>query len=211
MFVLTIDQEGSRTRGDQVDDLLARLRSRPDLDAGAPGVAAAFERTVGDEVQCVLSDAGLAVDVVLEILRWGGWTVGIGAGPVQEPLPASSRAGSGLAFVLARDAVTQAKSRLRPVPLVVRGTNAGCAQDAEALLVLLGTLVRRRTTAGWQAVDASRSAGESRQEDVARALGVTQQAVSQRLRSALWNEELAARPLAVRLLDAAAGGPEPCA
>jgi len=42
------------------------------------------------------------------------------------------------------------------------------------------------------------------QEEVAARLGITQQAVSQRLRTALWSEELAARPAAARLLSLAA-------
>ena len=56
------------------------------------------------------------------------------------------------------------------------------------------------------AIDAFRDAGVgARQEDVAETLGITQQAVSQRLRTALWAEEVAARPLLARLLVAAGG------
>jgi hypothetical protein len=40
---------------------------------------------------------------------------------------------------------------------------------------------------------------------VAAALGISQQAVSERLRTALWAEEVAARPAAARLLRLAAG------
>ena len=57
---------------------------------------------------------------------------------------------------------------------------------------------------GEAAADALTDAGVgARQEDVAERLGITQQAVSQRLRTALWSEELAARPAAARLLVAA--------
>jgi len=63
----------------------------------------------------------------------------------------------------------------------------------------------RRTASGWAVVDALRAAGpDARQEDVAAGLGITQQAVSQRLRAALWSEEVAARGSAARLLAAAA-------
>src|SRR5665647_193562 len=123
MFVLTVDQHASRRVGDRVEALLADLAPL----SGRDGVVRAFERTVGDEVQAVLRDAGLVVDVALQLLRTGGWSVGIGAGPVDEPLPASARAGSGQAFVLARTAVERAKSRTRPVALAGRGSSTGPA------------------------------------------------------------------------------------
>lgn len=206
MLVLTIDQQGSRRLGDRVQELLASFDTTPSLAADAPGVVRPFERTVGDEVQCVLDDAALGVDVVLAVLRRGGWSVGVGAGPVDEPLPASTRAGSGPAFVLAREAVEHAKSRGRAVPVAVGGVRPDRAAEAAAVLTLVGALAERRTRAGWQVIDALQDAGVgARQEDVAERLGITQQAVSQRLRTALWAEELAARPLIARLLDEAAG------
>lgn len=207
MFVLTIDQQGSRRVGDRVGELLAHLKARGDMHRGSAGVLAPFERTVGDEVQCVLDDPALTVDVVLAVLRLKDWSVGIGAGDVDLPLPASSRAGSGPAFVMARDAVEQAKSRIRAVPLVVHGADEARAREAEAVLVLLGAMVQRRTAAGWEVVDAVERTGETRQDVIAARVGVTQQAVSQRLRTALWLEEQAARPVAARLLAEAASAP----
>ncbi|MBD7916851.1 hypothetical protein H9657_00960 [Cellulomonas sp. Sa3CUA2] len=195
MFVMTIDQRGSRRGTDRVPELLAALADVP--------VVRGFERTVGDEVQGVLDDADVVVDTALLALRDGGWSVGVGAGPVDEPLPRSPREGSGAAFLLARDAVEAAKNRQRPVPLAVRGVDETAAADADAVLVLLGALAARRTAAGWAAVDAVRAA-DAGQDVVAHALGVSQQAVSQRLRTAMWAEELAARPAAARLLTRAA-------
>ncbi len=197
MFVLTVDQEASRRLGDRVDPLLEHLASLRDR----AGVVRAFERTVGDEVQTVLSDAALAVEVTLDLLRRGGWSVGIGAGPVEEPLPASARAGGGEAFVRARAAVDRAKSRARPVPVaVVTGADDG-GRAAEAVLTLLGSVLVRRSEAGWAVVDAFAQLGAgATQDDVAGHLGVTQQAVSQRLRAAMWAEEVAVRPVAARLL-----------
>ncbi|GIG39824.1 hypothetical protein [Cellulomonas phragmiteti] len=197
MFVLTIDQRGSRHGTDRVPELLDAL-------AGTR-VLRGFERTVGDEVQGVLDDPEVVVDTALRVLRDGGWSVGIGAGAVDEPLPASPREGAGPAFVLARDAVEAAKSRQRPVPVAVRGADEVAASDADAVLALLGAVAARRTDAGWAAVDAAREAEAGGQDVVARALGVSQQAVSQRLRTAMWAEEVAARPAAARLLTRAAG------
>jgi DNA-binding HxlR family transcriptional regulator len=198
VFVMTVDQQGSRRVGDRVESLLVELASL----YGRDGVVRGFERTVGDEVQAVLDDPALVVDVTLRLLRLGGWSVGIGAGAVTEPLPPSSRAGSGEAFVLARTAVERAKSRTRPVPLAVEAQVTERGRDAEAVLTLLGTVVSRRSAAGWAVVDAlGRLGGSARQDEVAASLGVTQQAVSQRLRTAMWAEEVAARPVAARLLD----------
>lgn len=200
MFVLTIDQQQSRRVGDRVEQLLAELAPLN----GRDGVVRAFERTVGDEVQAVFDDATLVVDVALRLLRTGGWSIGIGAGEVDEPLPSSARAGSGPAFVLARGAVERAKSRGRPVPLAVEGRASERGRDAEAVLALLGAVVVRRSPAGWAVVDTLSGLGpDATQGDVAVHLGVTQQAVSQRLRAAMWAEEAAARPVAARLLDEA--------
>ena len=192
--MITLDQQGSRRVGDRVDILLAELRRFP------AGLTRPFERTIGDEVQAVLKDPVLAVDVTLHVLRLGGWSVGIGAGPVNEPLPASARAASGAAFVLARRAVERAKSRLRPVPLAVEGSDVERAGEAEAVLTLLGSIVSRRTDAGWAVIDALGSGAPATQNSVAADLGITQQAVSQRLRAAMWAEEMAVRPVAARLL-----------
>lgn len=205
MWVLTIDQEGSRRHGDQVDALLAALAE----DGGAvrsPAVLRPFERTVGDEVQAVVDDPAVAVAIALDVLDRGGWTVGIGAGPVDLPLPAASRAGSGAAFVHAREAVESAKGRPAGATVAVRGADLEIAAEAEALLVLLGSVTARRSAEGREVVRLLRFADPApRQQDLAEVLGISQQAVSARLRSALWAEEVATRPAAARLLRLAAG------
>ena len=196
MWVITADQRGSRIVGERVAGLLAGL---PEVR----GVVRRTERTVGDEVQTVLDDAGGVVELALHLLRDGGWSVGIGAGAVHEPLPSSSRAASGEAFILAREAVETAKSRRRSVPVAVRGADIGAAADAEAVLTLIGAVARRRSMAGWEVIDLAAS-GDG-QAVIARRLGISVQAVSQRLRTALWAEETAARSAAARLLVTAAG------
>jgi len=215
MIVLTADQRGSTGSGDRVPEALALVASRIDR---RPGVVLPFDRTVGDELQGVLAadddGAALAVDLALDLVRDGGWSVGIGLGAVDRPLPAASRAASGPAFVRARSAVERAKRRGRgSVPLAVVGADAEphatIARDAQALLHLLGAVVARRSPAGWEAVDALvAQRGPAPQRASAAALGVSEQAVSQRLRAALWAEDAAARPLAARLLRAAGAAQE---
>jgi hypothetical protein len=205
MFVMTIDQQGSRRRGDQVPGLLENLSAH--LGAMAPdAVVLPFERTVGDEVQGVLAGAEAAVDVALVVQRWGGWSVGIGAGPVDTPLAASARASSGPAFVAARDAVERARSRAVPVPVAAAGADPGAAAEAEAVLQLLAAVAGRRTEAGWAAIDA---VDGRTQREAAKDLGISAQAVSQRLRTALWDEEAAVRPVVARLLEQAERGARP--
>ena len=199
MFVVTMDQRGSRRTGDLVEPMLAELSGL----RGAPGVVRPFARTVGDEVQAAFDDPVLVVEHVLAMVRRGGWSVGVGAGPVDLPLPEDVRAGSGDAFVLAREAVERAKGRGRPVAVAVAGVGATAAADAESLLVLLGSVAARRTAAGWAVVDAL-APGTVTQEEVAEGLGISQQAVSQRLRGALWPEEPPVRAAAARLLTRAA-------
>lgn len=200
MLVLTVDQDASTRRGDLVDELLTELDP---VVSRLPGVLRPFERTVGDEVQAVLDDATSTVTLVLHLLRTGGWTVGLGVGPVQEPMPASSRAASGPAFVRARAAVERAKSRGSTAPVAVEAGDGAAGErgvEVEALLRMLGAVIARRSDAGWQVVDMLAD-GVEKQKDVAARLGISEQAVSQRLRTALWSEELAVRPVAARLLS----------
>ncbi|MCL3862837.1 hypothetical protein [Actinotalea sp. K2] len=199
MFVLTVDQDASTTRGDLVPELLTTMAP---LTAALPGVLRPFERTVGDEVQAVLRDADDLTTVTLALLRIGGWSIGIGIGPVHEPLPASSRAASGEAFVRARAAVERAKGRGSAAPVAVEagaGETGARGREAEAVLRLLGGVIARRSDAGWEAIELV-GAGGLRQKDVAARLKISEQAVSQRLRTALWSEEVAVRPVVARLL-----------
>ncbi|HLV03591.1 hypothetical protein [uncultured Georgenia sp.] len=203
MFVVTVDQKGSRSRGDAVPALLdavAAWRSGQDVD---PFVLP-LQRTVGDEVQGVLADARAVVGLALLLQRLGGWSVGIGAGPVHEPLAETAPASAGEAFVLARTAVERARGRTGSVPLAVAGADADAADQAEALLQLLAAVVRRRTAAGWEVVDLM--AEVATQREAAERLGITAQAVSQRLDTALWHEEQRLHPLAARLLREAEAG-----
>lgn len=195
VIVVTADQRGSSTGPDRVEALLDELNG----DELAPHRVLVFERTAGDEVQGVLSDADVAVDLALRLARTGHWSTGLGAGSVNRPLPASTRAARGEAFQLAREAVERAKSVRERV--AVSGADAEVAGDAEAVLQVLAAIDGRRSAAGREVVRLV-AAGAS-QNEAAEALGVSKQAVSQRLHAALWGHEVRLRPLAARLLEAA--------
>ena len=192
-FVLTVDQRGSRRSADRVPGVLAAL-------AGVPTVLR-FERTAGDEFQGVLDDPSAVVDVVRRLVRDGGWSIGIGAGPVHTPLPGSTRAAAGPAFIAARAAVEAAKKR--PVRVAVRGAAAEPAADAQAVLTAVAALVERRSDQAWEAI-ALVEAGRT-QAQAAAELGVTRQAVGQRLAAGLWDVERDLVPAAARLLTRALG------
>jgi hypothetical protein len=195
--VLTLDQRSSRSRTDEVPALLDTLA------AISPEPALAFERTVGDEVQGVLTDAGGAVEAVARVLRLGGWNVGIGVGEVDEPLPTSTREGRGAAYHRARDAVTRAKSA--PHRLTVVGAPRDA--DAEALETVLGLwagLVERRSDRGWEVHDLL--ADGLTHAEAAAHLGISASAVSQRVHAAGLVDEARARALAGRIWGALLAG-----
>jgi hypothetical protein len=200
MFVLTVDQLHSRERRDLVEPALTALRFVP--------TRLPFTRTVGDEFQGGLEDPLSVVDAILTLMRGGQWHIGLGIGAVEEPLPDDPRSARGPAFLAARSAVERAKREPTHVCVVAPEPADVDAEDAEVVLQLLAVLRSRRSDQGWQAVDLMSATG-SRAEVAAR-LGVTRQAVGQRLQAASWAVEQRARPTLARLLDRAdgpAGGP----
>ncbi|MFF0271566.1 transposase [Kribbella sp. NPDC004536] len=193
VFVLTVDQRGSRSTSDLVPELLSSLNRRPRRG----GLLRRFERTAGDEVQGVLSEARTTVDVIVELLRTDSWYVGLGVGDVTEPLPRSTRAGSGDAFVFAREAVTRAKSSPHHVNVV--GSNPRSAEQVETVLWLMASVLRRRSERGWAVADLLGD-GLTRRE-IGVKLGISQSAVTQRAQAAGVAEEQRGRALAADLLD----------
>jgi hypothetical protein len=193
-FVLTVALDGDCRGTDRVADVLRRL-------GGSVPAVLPFERTAATEFQGVLADPTVVVDVVLRLVREAAWAIGIGAGPVAPPLPDGTRAGPGAAFLGARRAVDAA--RQRSARLAVRGAVPPDAGDAQAVLTALAVLVQRRSAQAWEAIELV-GAGRT-QARAAAALGISRQAVGQRLAAGLWELERELRPAAARLLTRAAG------
>jgi hypothetical protein len=103
IYVLTVDQRRSRRGRDLVDDALAQMRRL------VPQPLLPFERTAGDEFQGVVTDAEDVRRASLTLMRDGSWSVGIGVGEAEEPLP-SSTAGTAATRTVA---VTEARSARR--------------------------------------------------------------------------------------------------
>ncbi len=189
MFVITADQRRSRTSADLVPAGLAAVSHLVGTRR-----ALAPERTAGDELQVAIPDARTAIDVALHLTRLQEWSVGIGVGPVEEPLPANVRAARGTAFVHAREGVDRAKKSSTRVAVV--GGEEGA--DAEALLRLMVELRDRRTTEGWELHDLL--AEGLTQREAAGRLGITEGAVSLRARNAGLRTEETALPALERLM-----------
>lgn len=176
MIVLTIDQRRSRRNEDKVENLIERANS-------TVGPVRPFQRTAGDEVQGVLDHAGEAVHLAVMLAASGDWSVGLGFGTVEEPLPEETRAGRGAAFEYAREAVERAKRASGSIAVAGSGHEA---ERLEAELQLTASIVAKRRATSWEAgllIDKGLT-----QSQVAEKLGISQQAVSMRLASSLWLE-----------------------
>lgn len=199
MFVLTVDQVASRRSSDAVEPTAADLSERfgRQLVLGP-------DRTAGDEFELVVTDAEVALQATLHLLRERRWSVGLGIGAVDRPLPPTAREARGPAFVAARTAVDAAKRSDHRFALLGGRTDAGVGPAGVLALVELVLRLRAdRSDAGWQVADLLES--EPNQAAVARRLGISPQAVSLRARAAAVRAEAAALPALVALL----GGLDP--
>lgn len=192
MFVITADQRDSRTTADLVPHGVA-LAER----AAADRLTLPVQRNAGDELQAMTADAAAALEIALTLLRDGRWSVGLGAGAADTPLPGDIRAARGPVFVLARDAVDRAKQAVGRI--AVAAPDALAAADAEAYLRLLVDLRDRRSAQGWEVADML--AQGMNQKRIAAALGITATAVSLRAKAAGLRLEEAALPALARTLQ----------
>ena len=132
---LLLDQRQSRGGHDLVEPWLREM--------GDPSLAflLPFERTAGDEMEALIDDPATLTEVVLRAL--GPRPVTVGIGDVDQPLPVSVRQSQGPAFVLARQAIQEAKARPERIRVLAGDRDAG---DLEAALLLMGVLFSRATS-----------------------------------------------------------------
>ena len=182
MFVMTIDQQGSRISADAVPGVLAALEP--------VAAVVGFARTIGDEVQGVLADPVAVAEAVRRVAVDSDWHIGIGIGEVERPLPETTVEARGEAFYAARQAVEAAKSA--PAHLVVSAgteqskTPAPASADppavhldfAEAALRLLVSALGELRVQSRGYVGFRLENPESTQTEIAEHFGVSQQAVS---------------------------------
>lgn len=196
MIVITADQVDSRAGSDRVEAALLGVS-----DVLGDAAVLPPERTAGDEFQVLVSSGGAAVDVVRALTRQGGWSIGVGVGAVETPLPTSTRAATGPAFYAARAAVERAKSTPERFALEVA---PGASRDTSEVEPLVAQTVRalgRRSAEGWELADLL-DAGLSRTEAAAR-LDITPQAVAKRYASAELRNDAPVRAALAALLESA--------
>ena len=201
MFAVTADQIGSRAAADLAD---AQLASLGKLTAGR--LVLPVDRTAGDEIQAATEDAATALAMVLHLTRDGNWSVGLGIGDVRLPLPEATRAMTGSAFILARDAVGAAKKSPTRFALAIEPGRLPDAELLQPLIDLLLQLRARRTPEGWEVAD--QLVDGMTQAQLAGRLGVTPQAVSLRVQNAQLHTETAAIAALVEVLEAAGEPPQ---
>ncbi len=205
LLVVTADQVSSRRNPDRVPMALSVLDRVGEwvLDV---------ERTAGDEIQGLTDSPAAVVAAVTALTRLDGWRIGIGLGEVEMPLPPSTRAARGPAYLAAREAVESTHRAPAGLRVMANSTSVtgidyrDCeapARRAEAALVMLRTILERRTEEGWQVSDimAPGMSGKMASEQ----LGISASAVSQRLSRAEHGAVLMGRELATELLSEALG------
>ncbi|WP_127793194.1 DNA-binding protein [Agromyces sp. LHK192] len=200
MFVITADQIGSRTAPDRSAPMQAALQH----DHGR-ALALPVDQTAGDELQALTDDPATALDLILDLARDGHWSIGLGIGGIRSPLPDAVRKATGPAFIAARDAVDAAKRADGRFALRVEAPRAdGDAPErrraghVEALVRMFLLMRSRRSDAGWEV--AGLVADGASQKQAAKVLGISDAAVSQRLKSAMWSVDEQVRPALVALL-----------
>jgi hypothetical protein len=200
VFVITADQVGSRTDIDRSAAMQVELQRRFGERLRLP-----VDQTAGDELQALTEHADAALDLVLALGRDGHWSTGLGVGTVRTPLPEAVRKAAGGAFIAAREAVDAAKradGRFALRAAIDPATDAAAPAlepaELEPLVRLLLLVRDRRSPQGWEAIDLVREVGS--QKRAAETLGISDAAVSQRLKAAVSSIDDEARPGLVRLL-----------
>ncbi|MDO4609364.1 DNA-binding protein [Corynebacterium sp.] len=181
----------------------ARYRGRADDRTGLVAASArALARLDGVDSIDVVGDDALSADartsvgattLVMALLAAGEWTAGIGISPV----------GDGRAARVAAAGVMRA-ARGPVVRTRIRSDDPAAAEladDVSAAFTLLHHVISRRSPEGREATNLMRAGWT--QVEAAEDLGISKQAVNQRLAAAGWHAEEAGWSLAVHLLDRA--------
>ena len=155
-----------------------------------------FARLGVEDIRSIARSAESVYEVTMALLADGDWAVGIGATPgdvsaaeeaATRSLRRSSRAGRVYAVVDDVD--------------LPRSERAARASDICAVFALLSHVLGKRTPEGREATSLVRAGWN--QNEAAQQLGISKQAMSQRLQAAGWGAETAGWQLALRTLKRA--------
>ncbi len=203
MFAIIAEQINSRREKGAVHQVISEISAI--AQDGGTQLTLPPQRTSGDEFQCLLNEPDSLYRLIRLLVEDGRWHIGIGVGDVETPLPTDVRGARGSALVNARQAINDSKSTYPSVVLV--GKNQPEALDANVILRLTCSLLDQRTRRGWEAIHATEQSleGDGSMSEASDSLGITKQALSQRLQAANWKLETESRPTVLRTLGAAAG------
>lgn len=148
-----------------------------------------FEIVGVEDIRAHVDDAEAACMLVMALLSDGNWAIGLGI------------TSHGRGVYAATEAVGTRPAQVK-VAVDTRdpGTSAG---DISATFALLAHVLHKRTLEGREATSLVRRG--MNQNEAARELGISKQAMSQRLQAAGWQAEQAGWKLALNLITQAGG------
>lgn len=151
-----------------------------------PGIGE-FESVAVEDIRTLVDDADAACTVIMALLSDGGWAIGLGIADTPEE-----------ALGAATDA---AGSKAGSVGVKILPAGGSLASDIAAAFTLMAYVLNKRTIEGREATSLVRSG--LNQNEAARQLGISKQAMSQRLNAAGWAAEQAGWQLAYNLISRA--------
>jgi len=162
--------------------------------SGLPGVAG-FEVLGVEDIRSTVDDAEAALNLIMALLSDGNWAIGLGIADGSDNSAPSDASATATAAV---------GTRAGQVRVIVERQNATTeAADIAATFALMAHVLHKRTYEGREATSLVRRG--MNQNEAAATLGISKQAMSQRLQAAGWPAEQAGWQLALNLITRAAG------
>lgn len=159
-----------------------------------PGVAG-FEVLGVEDIRSKVADAEAALNLIMALLSDGNWAIGLGI---------ADGTGSSAPSDASATATAAVGTRAGQVRVIVDRQNATTeAADIAATFALMSHVLHKRTYEGREATSLVRRG--MNQNEAAATLGISKQAMSQRLQAAGWPAEQAGWQLALNLITRAAG------
>lgn len=159
-----------------------------------PGVEG-FEVLGVEDIRSQVADAEAALNLIMALLSDGNWAIGLGI---------ADGTGSSAPSDASATATAAVGTRAGQVRVIVDRQNATTeAADIAATFALMSHVLHKRTYEGREATSLVRRG--MNQNEAAATLGISKQAMSQRLQAAGWPAEQAGWQLALNLITRAAG------
>lgn len=162
--------------------------------------AGEFELLGVEDIRAYITSPTTTCDVVMALLAAGDWAIGIGVVPSLDRPSDEDEAQIELAKKTATDALRPtARSGAVKVRIVGARRDDARAFNISASFALMSQVLSKRSFEGREATSLMRSG--LNQNEAAEELGISKQAMSQRLQAAGWQAEQAGWQLAVNLIE----------